>query len=96
MNMCQLLKAELVPHTDVSMNLNDTQERETFIGNLKQGRDFIDKTYDEQHSNDPTKQAMYKQGNLVGTLESVAKRICPSQHPSSHGSPLPKKELTFN
>ena len=64
--------------TDVSMNLNDIQEQETFTGNLRQGRDFLDKTYNERHSNDPTKQAMYKQGNLVGTLESVAKQICPS------------------
>ena len=39
---------------------------------------------------------MYKQGNLVGTLESVAKQICPSQHIPSHGSPVSKKKLTFN
>ena len=81
---------------DVSINLNDIQEQETFIGNLRQGRDFLDKTYDEHHSNDPTKSDIYKQGNLVGTLESVAKQICPSRHILSHGSPVPKKELTFN
>ena len=82
--------------TNVSMNLNDARERETFIGNLRQGRDFLDKTYDERHSNDPTKQAMYQQGNIVGTLESVAKRIRPSRHIPSHGSPILKRELTFN
>ena len=39
---------------------------------------------------------MYLQGNIVGTLESVAKQIYISCHISSHGgSPVPKKELTF-
>ena len=42
------------------------------------------------------KRAIYKQGNLNGTLESVAKQIHPSCHISNHGSPVPKTELTFN
>ena len=83
--------------TDVSINLNHDRECETFIGNLRQGRKFLDKTYDERHSNGPTKRAMCLQGNLVGTLESVAKQICPSQNVSGNAaSPLPRKELTFN
>ena len=83
--------------TDVSINLNHNRERETFIGNLQQGCKFLDKTYNERHSNNPTKRAMYLQGNLVGMLESVTKQICPSCHFSgSSGSPIPKKELTFN
>ena len=83
--------------TDVSINLNHDRERETFIGNLRQGREFLDKTYDERHSNDPIKRSMYLQGNLVGTLESVAKRIRPNKGISGIGaSPLPRKELTFN
>ena len=40
---------------------------------------------------------MYLQGNLVSTLKSVAKQICPSQNASGNGAiPLPRKELTFN
>ena len=39
---------------------------------------------------------MYWQGNLVRMLESMAKKICPSCHIPNHGSPVPKKELTFN
>ena len=39
---------------------------------------------------------MYKQGNLVGTLKSVAKQICSVRHTPHHGSPLPKKELAYN
>ena len=83
---------------DVSINLNNDCECKIFIGNLWQGQEFLDKMYDERHSNDLTKRAMYKQGNLIGTLESVAKRICPSCHISNnHGlSPVPKKELIFN
>ena len=81
----------------VSVNLNDDRERETFIGSLRQGREFLDKTYDERNSNDPIKQSMYKQGNLVGTLESVSKRIRPIRSLTQpHGSPVPRKELTFN
>ena len=39
---------------------------------------------------------MDTQRNLVGTLESVGKKICPSCHIPHHGSPIPKKELTFS
>ena len=39
---------------------------------------------------------MYIQGNLVGALEFVAKQIHPSHHILHHGSPIPKKELTFS
>ena len=64
---------------DLSINLNHDREREMFLGNLQQGCEFLDKTYNnERHSNNPTKHAMYLQGNLVGMLESVAKQICPS------------------
>ena len=82
--------------TDVSVNINNNCKQETFIGNFRQGKEFLDKIYDEHHSNNLTKNAMYRQGNLVGTLESVTKQICPSHHISSHGSPIPKKELSFN
>ena len=82
--------------TDVSVNVNNSCKRKTFIGNLCQGKGFLDKTYDKCHSNEPTKWAMYWQGNLVGTFESVAKQIRPSCHIWNHGSPVPKKELTFN
>ena len=44
--------------TDVLINLNDSCKRKMFIGNLWQGRDFLDKTYDKFHSNDPTKRTM--------------------------------------
>ena len=81
---------------DISINLNDNCERKAFIGNLGQGQEFLDKMDDKSHSNNPTKQAMHRQGGLVGTLESVAKQICPSHHISNHGSPVPKKELNFN
>ena len=60
---------------DVALNLNQPRELETFIGNLRQGREFLDKTYNKRQSNDPLKKDKYKQGNLVGTLESVARRI---------------------
>ena len=76
--------------TDVTVNLSQTCEHNTFIGNLCQGKEFLDKTHDERHSNDPTKQAMYTQGNLVGILESVAKQICPSCHIPNDRSPIPK------
>ena len=81
----------------VSVNLDDDRERETFIGSLGQGREFLDKTHDDRDSDDPIEQSMHKQGNLVGTLESVSKRIRPSRSLTHlHGSPVPKKELAFN
>ena len=80
---------------NVARSLNQPRELETFIGNLRQGREFLDKTYDERQSNDPLKKGKYEQGNLVGTLESVARRIRPARPTSTH-SPIPKKELSYS
>jgi len=48
------------------------------------------------NSADPTKQAMYKQGNLVATLEAAAKQL-PQLHTTTTRlhSPIPKKELHY-
>ena len=81
--------------TNASINLNDSCKREIFIGNLCEGKEFLDKKYDKRNSNDPTKHAMYQQGNLIGRLESMAKQIHPNCHIPNHRSPAPKKELTF-
>lgn len=89
------LRAYLSP---IAVNLNDVQEREIFIGSLQRGYDILTITYDDRNSADPTKQAMYTQGNLVATLEAAAKRLPQTQIHIANtrlNSPMPKKELHY-
>ena len=72
-----------------AVNLNDPGEKELFFGSLKRGEDLLSATYDERNSNDPVKQSMYTQGNLVATLEAAYKRLTPRASPQLT-SPIPK------
>ena len=81
---------------NISANLNNPQERDTFVGSLKRGKELSDLTCDERASNDPAKMMKCQQGNLVSTLEEVSQRLPPlSRSAESSDSPVQKKELSF-
>ena len=65
-----------------STTLNKDSEKELFIGSLLRGTELLNSTYDERSSLDPYKVEMYKQGNLVATLEKAKARLPPLQHAS--------------
>ena len=81
---------------NVSANLNDPQERNTFIGLLKREKEILDLTCCERASNNPAKMMKCQQGNLVLTLEEVLQQLPPlAQLTRSSDSPMQKKELSF-
>lgn len=71
-----------------STTLNKASEKELFIGSLIRGTELLNSTYDERSSLDPYKIEMYKQGNLVATLEKAKARLPPLPHTSP---PLPQR-----
>ena len=82
---------------DDGRTLNLDSELETFISRMKNGDLYLEKTYDERHSNNPHVQHKYTQEQIVATLEEFTPRVKVLISRSTHvaASPVQPKALTY-